>query len=194
MKTRTPYEHVEQAYAHLTKAYTQLHEETGRRAGTGDVAPFVVVKAALDATEAVRKATGEALKAVREARDAGLRFDAGSKVEGLFQTARQNMADAHRYFFEDSREQRAVRLRACMDALDRLVECDRDELQAYFNAARRLDELLAVFRAATEVKELRIVERGGGRPTSGDADLFAGEIVRKVLRLRTRVAHRPARL
>ena len=33
------------------------------------------------------------------------------------------------------------------------------------------------------------VERGGGRPTSGDADLFADEVVRKVLRLRNKIAY-----
>ena len=33
------------------------------------------------------------------------------------------------------------------------------------------------------------VEGGGGRPTSGDADLFADEIVRRVLQLRNKIAH-----
>lgn len=189
MKTRTPYRHLERAYAHLTKAYTQLHEETGRQSGGGDVALFTKTKAALDATEEVRKATRQALNTVRLARDAGLRFDAGSTVEGLFLATQKNIADARRCFFEDDRQQRATRLLACIDGLDRLAKRDRGELQAYFKNARRLDDLLAVFRAATEIKELRIVERGGGRPTSGDADLFASEIVRRVLQLRNKIAH-----
>ncbi len=189
MKTRTPYEHVEQAYAHLTKAYTQLHGETGRQSGSGDVGLFTKAKAALDATEDVRKATRQALNTVRVARDAGLRFAAGSTVEGLFLATRANIADAHRCFFEDDREQRATRLRACIDGLDRLAKRDRDDLQAYFKNARRLDDLLAMFQVAREIKELRIVERGGGRPTSGDADLFADEIVRRVLQLRNKIAH-----
>ncbi len=33
------------------------------------------------------------------------------------------------------------------------------------------------------------VERGGGRPTSGGADLFADAIVRRVLQLRNKIAH-----
>ena len=189
MKTRTPYEHVERAYAHLTKAYTQLHEETGRQSGSGDVGLFIKAKAASDATEDVWKATRQALNTVRVARDAGLRCDAGSTVEGLFLATRDNIADAHRCFFEDDREQRATRLRACIDGVNRLAKRDRGELKAYFKKARRLDDLLAVFRAARDIKELRIVERGGGRPTSGDADLFADEIVRRVLQLRTKIAH-----
>ena len=191
VRTRTPYGHVERAYAHLTKACSQLHDETGRVSGSGNVALFGAVKAATDTTETVWKATGEALNAVREARDAGLRFDARSKVEGLSRTARQNVGEAHRCFFEDSRDQRKVRLQACIDALEQLTECDRGELQAYFNSGRRLDELLAVFRAATDVKDLRIAERGFARPTSGDADLFADEVIRKVLWLRRKIAHRP---
>ena len=189
MKTRTPYQHVERAYAHLTKAYTQLHEETGRQSGSGDVGLFTKAKAALDATEDVRKATRQALDTVRVARDAGLRFGAGSAVEGLFQAAQENVADAHRCYFEDDREQRATRLRACIDGLDRLAKRDRGELQAYFKNARRLDDLLVMFRSARDIKELRIMERGGGRPTSGDADLFADEIVRRVLQLRNKIAH-----
>ena len=191
MKTRTPYKHVERAYAHLTKAYTQLAEETGRRSGSGDVTLFTVVKDALDATETVWNGTRGALNAVREARDAGMQFEAGSKVEGLLHTAQQNASDAHRLFFEDIRDQRAVRLRACIDALDRLTKRDRDELQAYFNTARRLDELVVVFRAAADVKELRILERGGGRPRSGDAALLADDIIRRVLQLRNKITHQP---
>lgn len=48
---------------------------------------------------------------------------------------------------------------------------------------------MEVYRVADRVKQLRIVERGGGRPTSGDADLFAGRIIRRVLQLKTKISH-----
>ena len=191
MKTRTPYRHVESAHGDLTKAYTQLSDAAGRISATGDAALFAVVKRALDATEAAWKASGKARKAVREAHNVGLRFESSSRVEGLFRVAHGNVGDVYRGFYEYDRGDRQVRLEAARSALEELAGCTVDELGAYFHNRRRLDKLLDVYRTADIVKQRRIVERGGGRPTSGDADLFAEGIIRRVLQIQTKISHRP---
>ena len=189
MKTRSPNEHAKLAHAHMTKAYTQLSEMAGRVSGSGDVALFAVVKCALDAAEVAWKASATARTAVGEAHSAGLQFDSNSKVEGLFRVAHESVADVHRGFYEYDQDERRAKLEASSRALDELALCGLDELQGYFHNRRRLDELLEVYRVADSVKQLRIVERGGGRPTSGDADLFADGIIRRVLQLKTKIIH-----
>lgn len=189
MKTRKPNEHVKLAHAHLTKAYTQLSEVAGRVSGNGDVALFAVVKRALDAVEAAWKASATARTAVGEAHNVGLQFDSNTKVEGLFRVAHESVVDVHRGFYEYDRGERRARLQASSRALDELGLCGLAELQEYFHNRRRLDELLEVYRVADSVKQLRIVERGGGRPTSGDADLFADGTIRRVLQLKTKISH-----
>ena len=53
-------DHLDQAHAHLTKAYTRLHDATSETASTGQQELFTLVKAAYDATEKAWKAAGQA--------------------------------------------------------------------------------------------------------------------------------------